>query len=244
MKHKIISLTLITLIFVAVAGYGEVRRSTLDKRLVRSAESFENVINSQTGAIPPSILARAQGILIFREWGAGFWIGGKGGNGVAMHRGRDGRWGSPAFLKAGEGSFGLQIGVQRMDMVFLFMNESSMKVFENPKFRIGVDAAAAAGPVGANAEAKIGAPVLVYSDNAGLYAGAAFAGGFLLPDNEANEVYYRMPGITVPEIIYGRPAIIPPAAESLKKMIEDYESRDRGYNSQNRRNQGVPVDRY
>lgn len=220
-------LTLITLLVAALGVYSwapaEVRLTTLDKRLVRSAESFENVLNSKVGVIPPNVLARAQGILILREYGAGFGIGGKGGAAVAMRRGRDGRWGPPAFLKVAEGSFGFQIGVQRLDIVFLFMNEDSMKVFENPKFRIGVDLAATAGPLGANAEAKMGAPVLVYSDNAGLFAGAAFEGGVLLPDHEANAAYYNEEGITIPQILYDQGIAFPAAGESLRRVLENYE---------------------
>ena len=202
------------------------RQSTLDKRLIRSAESFENTLTSEMGSIPPSLLARAQGILIFRQYGAGMGIGGRGGFGVAMARQNDGRWSPPAFLKSGEGSIGFQIGVQRLDMVYLFMSRDSMKLFNRGKFRIGVDAAAVAGPVGGNAEGKVGAPILVYSDNAGLYAGVKFEGGFLLADDEANSEYYRS-GITIQEILYGNSLAYPPAAQSLRGVLEKHEALDR-----------------
>jgi lipid-binding SYLF domain-containing protein len=211
-------------IFACPTTWADVKRSTLDERLVRSAESFENVIGSKTGAIPYSILAKAQGIIIFREYGAGFILGGKGGFGVAMQRQSDGHWGPPAFLSAGEGSFGLQIGVERQDLVFLFMSRDALKVFDKDKFKIGVDAMAAVGPVGENAEAQAGAPVLVYSDNTGLYAGATFEGGFLLPDNDANAKFYRREGIRVPEILRGEHVGFPQEAEALRRDLEQYES--------------------
>ncbi len=210
------------LLALAAAVQADVKRSTLDKRLVRTVESFEDVVESETGPIPPELVARAQGILIYRQFGAGFWVGGKGGFGVAMARTPDGRWSPPAFLKTIEGSFGLQIGVQEIDLVFLFMEREAMKVFDGGKFRIGVDAAAAAGPVGAKVEGKIGAPILVYSDNAGLYVGATFEGGVMLPDREANESFYCIPRITVPDILYKGGLPFPASAESLRRVLENY----------------------
>jgi len=205
-------------------SWADISLSTLDTRLVRSAESFENVLNSKSGCMPHGVLAKAQGILIFREYGAGFIWGGKGGFGIAMQRQHNGQWGPPAFLGQGEGNFGLQLGVQRQDLVFLFMSQDALKVFEREKFKIGVDIAAAAGPVGANAQADAGAPVLVYSDTTGLYAGATFKGGMLLPDKDANEKYYGRLGIRVPEILRGEKINFPSSANALREDLEDYES--------------------
>jgi lipid-binding SYLF domain-containing protein len=171
-----------------------VRLSTLDKRLIRSAESFENVVGSRTGNIPPDLLRRAQGILILRNYEAGFWVGGKGGAGVAMARNAAGGWGDPVFFKAAEGSWGLQIGAHRLDMVLLFMERSALERLARGNFRVGVDAAAAAGPVGGNWEGKIGTPILIYSSSAGLYIGAKFEGGLMTADSAANDVYYQHPG--------------------------------------------------
>jgi len=201
--------------------------STLDTRLVRSAESFENVLNSKSGPMPRRVLAKAEGIIIFREYGAGFIWGGKGGFGIAMRRQHNGQWGPPAFLGQGEGNFGLQIGIQRQDLVFLFMSSEALKIFDHEKFKIGVDIAAAAGPVGANAEAQAGVPVLVYSDTTGLYAGATFKGGMLLPDKDANEKFYGKQGIRVPEILRGENIRFPAAAGELRQDLENYESGNR-----------------
>jgi len=219
---RIALIALVTLLSFAQNSWA-IRMTTLEKRLIRSAESFQNVTESETGAIPLELLKRAQGIIIFRQYEAGFGIGGKGGMGVALARGRDGRWSAPAFLASGEGSFGFQIGVQRLDVVYLFMNRNAMKLFEQGKFRIGVDAAAAAGPVGANVEGKVGAPILVYSDNAGLYAGATIEGGVLIPDNSANETFYGIAGISVPEILYGGGVRVAPAAQSLISVLNNYQ---------------------
>jgi len=47
----------------------------------------------------------------------------------------------------------LQFGSQAVDLVMLVMNQKGMDHLLSSKFKIGVDASAAAGPVGRNAEA-------------------------------------------------------------------------------------------
>ncbi len=199
-----------------------VKLSTLDKRLIRSAESFENVVESKTGNIPPDLLRRAQGILILRNYEAGFWFGGKGGAGVAMARNATGGWGDPIFFTAAEGSWGLQIGAHRLDMVLLFMERSALEHLASGKFRLGVDAAAAAGPVGGNWEGKIGTPILIYSSSAGLYIGAKFEGGILTADSEANEAYYQHPGVSASDIFAGKRTATP-VASTLRDTLARYE---------------------
>jgi len=87
-----------------------------------------------------------------------------------------------------------------------------------------VDVAAAAGEVGADAQAKVGPPVLVYSDNAGLYAGATFEGGMLQPDKEANDKFYHKHGVRIGEILRGEHISFPSSAEALRQDLEDYEA--------------------
>lgn len=219
-----------------ITCFAEVSVSKLEQRIVRSAETYELVTTSRSGPIPAELLRSAQGILIFRQWGGGFWLGAKSGFGVVMSRQRDGRWGAPAFMKAIDGSFGPQIGGQRIDIVMLFMNRESLEGFRQGRFRVGVGAGAAVGPSGANAEGKVGAPILVYADNNGLYIGAAFEGGMLIPDEEANMVFYNREGITVPDIILGNRISAPRGADHLHRTLEYYEKNQvREYREPDRR---------
>jgi lipid-binding SYLF domain-containing protein len=54
----------------------------------------------------------------------------------------------PIFIRMAGGSFGLQAGGQGTDLVLVAMNEKGMQDLLKDKFKIGGDAAAAAGPVG------------------------------------------------------------------------------------------------
>src|SRR5260370_22854343 len=76
----------------------------------------------------------------------GFVFGAEGGRGVATCRTEHG-WSAPAFFSIEGGSWGLQIGVEGIDLVMIIQNEKGMEQLLNSKFKIGADASAAAGPV-------------------------------------------------------------------------------------------------
>ena len=200
---------------------------SLDRRIKERAESFDLLMDDPQSSIPTSILRKAEGIIILRQYKAGFVFGVKGGRGIAVVKNKKtGKWSPPAFISAGEGSWGLQLGGQVTDTVFLIMNAHGMKLLSSPKFRVGVDVAATAGPHGGGAEAKIGegTPILVYGNSTGLFAGAAFEGGVLLPDNKANSLYYENPSITMREILFSEGVPNPKAGKELSRMIEGYAS--------------------
>jgi hypothetical protein len=95
------------------------------------------------------------------------------------------------------GSFGLQIGVQGVDLVMMIMNERGMQALLSSKFKVGADASAAAGPVGRHAEGatdwKMRAEVLTYSRARGLFAGVTINGSSITQDEDATrELYGRM----------------------------------------------------
>ena len=46
----------------------------------------------------------------------GFIFGAEGGNGVMISRAAKGKWGSPAFYGLGSASFGLQAGLESLDL--------------------------------------------------------------------------------------------------------------------------------
>lgn len=182
-------------------------------------------MSDKQSRIPATILEKADGIIILRQFNVGVGIGVKAGGGIAMVRDDEtGEWGAPSFMKAGEGSWGLQIGAQGVVHVFLLMNKEGMKVLTSPKFRIGVDAAATAGPADTGVEAKVGAgsPIFVYSNASGLYTGASFEGGFILPNNKSNAQYYNDGSLMMRDILFGNKVEAPESAKPLKAALEKY----------------------
>jgi len=82
----------------------------------------------------------------------GFFFGAENGRGVATCRAADG-WSAPAFFTITGGSWGLQIGVEGVDLVLIIQNDLGMQRLIGSKFELGAGASAAAGPVGRHASA-------------------------------------------------------------------------------------------
>ena len=104
----------------------------------------------------------------------GFVVGGEHGRGVASCRTPEG-WSAPAFVSLGGGSWGLQIGMEGVDVVILVMNDNGLQHMLSSKFKVGADASASAGPVGRHASAgtdwKMESKILTYSRSRGAAIG-------------------------------------------------------------------------
>ncbi len=75
-------------------------------------------------------------------------VGAQYGQGVATCRTPRG-WSAPVFVQLAGGSFGFQIGGQATDLVLVAMNQQGLQDMLKNKFKIGADAAASAGQLGA-----------------------------------------------------------------------------------------------
>jgi len=108
-----------------------------------------------------------------------FVVGAQYGQGVATCRTHEG-WSAPVFVRLEGGSFGWQIGGQSTDLILVAMNENGLEHMLHSKFKLGADAAVAAGPVGRNAAADtdvtLHAEFLTYSRSRGLFAGLDLSG--------------------------------------------------------------------
>jgi lipid-binding SYLF domain-containing protein len=123
-------------------------------------------------------------------------FGGRWGKGAVVCRGQGGRgsWGAPLLISLGGGSFGLQIGGQAADYVFLVMNPKGIDYLMRSQFTLGADAAVAAGPVGrtgsAGTDLRMRAEILSYSRTRGLFAGLSLEGSVVKQDRDGNENVY------------------------------------------------------
>src|SRR5258705_7177180 len=129
-----------------------------------------------------------------------------------------GSWGAPSMIALEGGSFGLQLGGQATDFVLLVMNPRGAQGILSSKVKLGVDAAAAAGPKGRDAAAAtdvtMRAEILTYSRSRGLFAGVSLEGSTLRPDNGANEKLYGR-RLTAKEILREGKVGTPAAAHQL-----------------------------
>jgi len=200
-------------------------KSKLDARVRDLTDYFEKVQSDPAKAVPGEILGKAQGLIIMRNYKAGFIVGISGGHGVAIVRDKNtGAWGPVGFVRAGEGSFGFQAGAQRNDLILALMNSDGMKILTDPNFKLGVDVRATAGPLSAGDQANFKTdttPVLVYGDTRGLFGGAALETGGVFPDAGDNENYYGRK-VAMSDILDGGHVQPTEAAKLLAAKIQQY----------------------
>jgi lipid-binding SYLF domain-containing protein len=161
-----------------------------------AAKVFDEIMAVPDKSIPKDLLDKAEAIAVFPGVvKAAFIIGGSGGQG-AISRRTSGGWSAPGFFKLGGGSFGAQIGAEKIDYVLLIMNDDGLKGLLGDKFEIGGEASVAAGPVGRTAAAstnvRLDASILSYSRSKGAFIGISLKGAVINPDNDLNEAVYGM----------------------------------------------------
>jgi lipid-binding SYLF domain-containing protein len=160
----------------------------------QAVDVFNKIMQQRDNGIPKDLLERAEAVAIFPGViNAAFIFGGRGGLGLISRRTATG-WSAPAFFKIGGGSFGAQIGGQKIDYIMLIMNDSGLKGLLKDKFELGGEASVAAGPVGRSTSAttnpRLDAEILSYSRTKGLFAGIALKGAVITPDNDRNQAVY------------------------------------------------------
>jgi lipid-binding SYLF domain-containing protein len=107
------------------AGTG--RQDSID-RLQMSSDVLHALTATPDKGIPEEVLSGAKCIVVVPHLvKGGFIVGGEHGRGIATCRTADG-WSAPAFVSVGGGSWGLQIGVEGVDLVMLVMNDQAFSI--------------------------------------------------------------------------------------------------------------------
>ncbi len=163
-------------------------------------------------------------VVVPRLLRGGFILGAQFGRGVLVVRDpRSGRWSDPVFLTLAGGSIGLQIGGQATDLVITVMNRAAVDKILSSEFKIGVDASAALGPVGAGIGAatttNLGEDLYIFAKNIGLYAGMSLEGAVLAIDPDSLREYY---GRTVTPEAVVRGDVGNPQAEPLRRVLASF----------------------
>jgi lipid-binding SYLF domain-containing protein len=223
MRIKVLVL-MICCSFLVVPDVYAVSRKKLNERIERANNYLEDVMEIPDTRIPSALLRKSHGVVIIRQYKAGFIFGVKGGKGVALKRDKKTRkWSAPSFVTSAEGSVGFQAGLQSVDAILLIMNKRGLESLLKIKCKLGLDASVAIGPYGRDADAKIGPDTafLVYATANGFFAGLSLEGGVLTQGNSANEKFYGIEDVGVKEI-FNTEVTVPDEAKELIKLLEEY----------------------
>src|SRR5450755_4234150 len=193
--RKTISLLLMS--FMGMVGSyawaGSAREDSV-ARLQSSVDVLQAIMATPDKGIPEEVLSNAKCILVVPNLiKGGFIFGGKHGRGIASCRTSAG-WSAPAFVSVGGGSWGLQIGIEDVDLVMLVMNDQGMQHLLSSKFALTGEGSVAAGPVGRHASAgtdwKMNTEMLTYSRSKGVFAGLTLEGAVIEQDDDSTRAIY------------------------------------------------------
>ena len=190
---KFMTLVALFSLGAATAAFAETREE-VQNRLDNAALVLHQIMGAPDKGIPEEVLDHAKCVAVVPHMiKAGLVFGGENGRGIATCRTENG-WSAPAFFAITGGSWGLQIGVEGVDLVMIFQGDKGMLRLENAKFQIGADASAAAGPVGRHATAdtdwKLNTEILTYSRAKGAFAGLTLTGADIRRDDSSMDAFY------------------------------------------------------
>ena len=215
MKKKFASVLLACCVAV-----GAINAATEQEVVNQSAETLRGFYDMPEQQIPRRILREARGLAIMRVLKAGFVFSGKGGEGVVVARTAHG-WSGPSFIGLGGAGWGLQIGAQLTDFIFVLNNDAAVRAFSRDgNVKLGADVSAAAGPVGRDLQAGVTptAAVYAYSRSQGLFAGISLEGAIIGTQKTANDRYYGRV-VSARTILSGR--VMPPqGAQRLLGLLD------------------------
>jgi len=181
-------------IFIAFICVSSFAHGSAEEKLLDASNALKSMLRDSQ-SIPSSVLSKAQAIGVFPgTLEISMLLGGKTGNGVMVVRKADGSWSSPFFVNLGGAGFGLQLGVEKKDILMVFSTKDSVKKMMDNKMTLGVDASVAAGPAGASVgkgtEVNFQAEVYTYTKTEGLFIGFSLDGSVLNHDYDQNIELY------------------------------------------------------
>ncbi len=151
------------ILFGLVALAGTAAQADEQDTVKRSAEILREFRSMPEHQVPRAVLRNARGLAIMRVVKVGFVFSGKGGDGVVIARTGNG-WSGPSFIGTGGAGWGLQIGGQVTDFVFVLNNRDAIRAFSRGgNVTLGGDVSVAAGPVGRDIEANVAPKAAIYT---------------------------------------------------------------------------------
>jgi lipid-binding SYLF domain-containing protein len=179
-----------------------------------------------------SLLRRARAAVICPQiFRAGFILGGQGGDCVMVARDAAGSWSSPAFYGMASGSFGLQVGMQNMQVLMLVMNDQALTALMDSQFKFGGDVSLSVASIGAGlagaTTAAAGADIVAIARARGLFAGVALEGSLLSARSDWNRAYYGQ-DVATRQIVVAM-QVHNPGADPLRSVLMRYGAAAAGF---------------
>ena len=153
--------------------------------------------------------SRAKGVVLAPDViRAGIVVGGSAGQCLVLARDSStGEWSAPSFCAMGEASIGIQIGVEKLEVMLLVMTEGALERIATGTATLGGEAGISIGLIGSTIESattlNLDYDILAFARGQGFYGGVTLDGGYIGPDKAYNHAYYGR-RVTAREILYSK----------------------------------------
>jgi lipid-binding SYLF domain-containing protein len=161
------------------------------------------------------MLSNAKAVLIVPALvKGGFIFGAEGGDGVLMARNAGG-WSPPAFYTLSSASFGLQVGLEKSEVVMLIMSDRALDAIKTTDFKLGAGGGITMASLSSGAAAATG-DIIIWTSGTGLYGGLTLNGSVVKPREQWNTAFYGRP-TPVADILAGK--VNNPQATPLQQQL-------------------------
>lgn len=205
------------LVVMAPAAHAQLPQAPETQIADHATRVLQELSGLRVQQIPQNLLGSAEAVAIVPGMIRGaFVVGIQRGRGVLAVKDETGGWTAPQFITITGGSVGWQAGIQATDLVLVFASRRSVQNLLQGTLTVGVDASAAAGPVGRRASAATDLPmqaeIYSYSRSRGLFAGVSLDGSSLQMDPVATGNYYATAAA----------GTLPPTGQQLLAQLEAF----------------------
>jgi len=190
-------------------------------RLTEAKQVFQELMTSKDQEVPRELSENAKCVVVIPDMvKAALGFGARWGSGVMICRDNHGGWTAPVFVSIKGGSWGLQLGAQKTDLVLFFMTERGARsLVMKSKVTLGGNLSVAAGPLGRSGEAAtdlhLNAEIYSYAKSKGLFAGISLEGANLSVSKDANTKYYGRPVSAEAVLFQHKSPTMPPEARDF-----------------------------
>ena len=190
------------------------------QKLVDDAAAMVRVMSSDSSWDNfATTYAEARAVVLVPDFlEAGLIVGGGGGQCLILARGgSDDTWSVPSFCLVVEASIGLQIGLQKSEIMMMVMNDEALFEMLSGTAKFGGEAGLAMGLLGGGIEGattlNADIDIFAFSRAQGLYGGVKLDGGWIEPDTAYNRAYYGR-AVTATHVVIDR-RVSNPASNGL-----------------------------
>ena len=128
-------MTFVALLSLSSMGWAASGREATNDRLDHAGDVLHEIMSAPDRGIPEEVLEHAKCIAVVPHLlKGGFVFGAENGRGVATCRTPDG-WSAPSFFAITGGSWGLQIGVEGIDLVMVIQGDKRHAAVDRQQIR-------------------------------------------------------------------------------------------------------------